>query len=92
MSEQQDRWGPGWAVFMTQNFDRPYSDALARAMELARARGAAATTGFLSWSELAAALEDPEVWSTLTLEHGEATAKHVRGACQGAVAARRGAP
>ena len=31
---------PGWAVFMTQNLDRPFSVALKSAMEHARELGA----------------------------------------------------
>lgn len=67
---------PGWAVFMTQNLDRPFSVALKSAMEHARERKLPSGPP-VSWREVLVMLEDPTRREAFAREHGEPMTQRV---------------
>lgn len=73
MSDETNHYGPGWAVFMTQNMDRPFARALMCAVDLARARQGRGH-GHVTWSDLL----DEGVVRQLVNDHGADLARRVQ--------------
>jgi hypothetical protein len=69
---------PGWAVFMTQNTDRPFCETLLDAMNRTRVRRELGLDARVSWLDVADALADELVWRALCDVHGEALAIRVK--------------
>ena len=78
---------PGRAVFMTQNTDRPFCEALMDAMSEARKRRGLPPDAKLTWNNVADVLADEEVYLRLRERHSDTLARRVadaaHGACEG---------
>ncbi len=84
--------GPGWAVFMTQNLDRTFSEALSGAMALARERRSLEVGAPVRWREVLRVLDDQELRRQLADQHGDALVERVRGSASHASADEQASP